>query len=165
MKVNQSQIKMLMSRNLCSADDWMKPDKKITLMTQRSLLNVEYIYAKIQIWVQTQTRTKNLKSLRDQKTRSEKCTLFRLPQHWAPRAQRGQNLEKEEENYFKRVCPFCNKQFIRASHAKLHIKYEHEGAKYKCDFCEKAFCSPHNFHMLLTITTAGSVHVFHHSTW
>ena len=44
-------------------------------------------------------------------------------------------LEKEERDYFKRVCPICDKQFITASHMKKHIKYEHEGEKYKCDFC------------------------------
>ena len=50
-------------------------------------------------------------------------------------------LEKKERDYFKRVCPICDKQFITASHMKKHIKYEHEGEKYKCDFCQNVYNS------------------------
>ena len=51
------------------------------------------------------------------------------------------DLVKEEDSYFKRVCPFCNKQFIHPYHAKRHIKNEHKEAPFKCSHCEKKFQS------------------------
>ena len=51
------------------------------------------------------------------------------------------SLMKEEFNYFNRVCPHCNKQFISPTHAKKHIDYEHKGKKHKCSLCDKMFNS------------------------
>ena len=48
---------------------------------------------------------------------------------------------KDEVDYFRRVCPFCNKQFILPYHAKRHIENEHKKAAFKCSYCEKVFQS------------------------
>ena len=70
-------------------------------------------------------------------------------------------LEKEERDYFKRVCPICDKQFITASHMKKHIKYEHEGEKFKCDYCNNVYNSQQakSYHERLKHTpTQSQVH-------
>ena len=74
----------------------------------------------------------------------EKCRFCKQSwyKHKAETKEELKNRGKEEENYFKRVCPYCNKQFIRASHVRSHVKYAHEGKKFKCGFCEKVFNSP-----------------------
>jgi hypothetical protein len=51
------------------------------------------------------------------------------------------DLEKQEMDYFKRVCPYCDKQFITASHVKKHIDYEHNHVKFNCGTCNKTFNS------------------------
>ena len=73
----------------------------------------------------------------------EKCRFCKPSwfKHKAKTKEELKSLEKKEANYFKRVCPFCDKQFIRSIHMKKHIEYEHDGAKYKCNFCERAFNS------------------------
>ena len=50
-------------------------------------------------------------------------------------------LEKDESEYFKTVCPYCDKRFCQPYFAKKHIKFEHEQAPFKCDVCEKTFHS------------------------
>ena len=73
----------------------------------------------------------------------EKCRFCKPSwyKHKAKSQKELKSLEEEEVQYFKRVCPFCDKQFITASHVKKHIEYEHNGAKYSCDFCERMFNS------------------------
>ena len=44
-------------------------------------------------------------------------------------------------DHFKRVCPFCDKQFIHPFHAKRHVQNEHKAGKFQCTFCEKLFQS------------------------
>ena len=50
-------------------------------------------------------------------------------------------LEKDESEYFKTVCPYCDKRFCQPYFAKKHIKFEHEQAPFKCNVCEKTFHS------------------------
>lgn len=50
-------------------------------------------------------------------------------------------LEKDESEYFKTVCPYCDKRFCQAYYAKKHIEFEHERAPFQCDHCEKVFHS------------------------
>ena len=52
------------------------------------------------------------------------------------------SLEKDEVDYFKSVCPFCDKQFMRENEARRHIRSVHSGLPpFKCDYCEKRFNS------------------------
>ena len=73
----------------------------------------------------------------------EKCRFCKPSwfKYKAKNAQELRSLSQEEKNYFKRVCPFCDKQFITASHVKKHTSYEHNNGKIDCDFCEKRFSS------------------------
>ena len=50
-------------------------------------------------------------------------------------------LEKREAEYFKTVCPHCDKQFCEAYFAKRHIKSEHNTFPHKCSICERGFQS------------------------
>ena len=71
----------------------------------------------------------------------EKCRFCKPSwyKHKAKSEKELKSLEEEEVQYFKRVRPFCDKQFITASHVNKHIEYEHYGAKYSCDFFERMF--------------------------
>ena len=51
-------------------------------------------------------------------------------------------LKKKEIDYFKCVCPYCDKQFMKESNVKLHIKHTHKNGQLKCEKCEKLFSSP-----------------------
>ena len=52
------------------------------------------------------------------------------------------SLEKNEEQHFRRVCPYCDKQFLGANEAKRHIQNKHVGNHpFKCDKCLKVFDS------------------------
>ena len=47
--------------------------------------------------------------------------------------------QKKEDNYFKTVCPHCDKRF-RDQHARnKHVEFEHKKCPYKCAHCEKEF--------------------------
>ena len=48
-------------------------------------------------------------------------------------------LEKDESEYFKTVCPYCDRRFVQAHHVKKHIEFVHEKAPFKCNKCEKSF--------------------------
>ena len=61
--------------------------------------------------------------------------------HKAKTEQEFRDLVEEEVKYFRRVCPFCDKQFVLPYHAKRHIENEHKKAAFKCNFCEKVFQS------------------------
>ena len=73
----------------------------------------------------------------------EKCRFCK--QSWfkykAKTEEELKDLEKQEREYFKRVCPYCDKQFITASHVKKHIDYEHNQVKFKCGTCNRTFNS------------------------
>ena len=52
------------------------------------------------------------------------------------------SLEKDEESYFKTVCPHCDKQFMRVNEVRRHIQSEHKGHHpFKCTKCDKVFNS------------------------
>ena len=74
----------------------------------------------------------------------EKCR-FCKPSWYKYKAKTGEelkSLEKDEEKYFKTVCPYCDKQFIRATEVRRHIQIKHRGINsFKCDQCEKVFNS------------------------
>ena len=61
--------------------------------------------------------------------------------HKAKTVQEFHDLVKEEADYFKRVCPFCDKQFVQSYHAKRHIENEHTKGKFACSNCDKLFQS------------------------
>ena len=73
----------------------------------------------------------------------EKCRFCK--QSWfkykAKTEEELKDLEKQEREYFKRVCPYCDKQFITASHVKKHIDYEHNHVKFNCGTCNRTFNS------------------------
>ena len=73
----------------------------------------------------------------------DKCRFCKQSwfKHKAKTKEELRSLEKQEHNYFKRVCPFCDKQFIQPNHVKKHIEYEHNGVKFQCSTCEKVFNS------------------------
>ena len=50
-------------------------------------------------------------------------------------------LEKREEEYFRTVCPHCDKQFCEAYFAKRHIQSEHNTSLFKCGIWEREFQS------------------------
>ena len=49
--------------------------------------------------------------------------------------------EKKEENWYKSVCPYCDKKFSGPYRTKKHIEFEHKNKKFKCEKCPKAFHS------------------------
>ena len=51
------------------------------------------------------------------------------------------SLEKREEEYFKTVCPHCDKSFCEAYFAKRHIQSEHNTSLFNCNICEREFQS------------------------
>ena len=69
-----------------------------------------------------------------------KQTLYKLK---ARNEKEHHSLEKEEVKYFRTVCPYCDKRFCEAYHAKRHIMSKHEQTqvKFKCAKCEKVFLS------------------------
>jgi uncharacterized C2H2 Zn-finger protein len=50
-------------------------------------------------------------------------------------------LIKDEVEYFKTVCHYCDKRFCQAYFAKKHIETEHGEKTFKCDRCSKRFQS------------------------
>ena len=69
-----------------------------------------------------------------------KQTLYKLK---ARTEKEHHSLEKEEAQYYRTVCPYCDKRFCEAYHAKRHIVSKHEQAQvsFKCVKCEKVFLS------------------------
>ena len=90
----------------------------------------------------------------------EKCRFCKQSwyKHKAKTEDELRRLEKQEKNYFKRVCPFCDKQFIKAFHVKRHIENEHNGGKFKCVSCERVFQSKQakSYHEKLKHSTTKS---------
>ena len=74
----------------------------------------------------------------------DKCR-FCKPSWYKYKAKTGtelKSLEKDEDSYFKTVCPHCDKQFMRVNEARRHIQNEHEGHHpFKCSKCDKVFNS------------------------
>ena len=50
-------------------------------------------------------------------------------------------VEKAESEYFKTVCPYCDRRFRDSVNAKRHIKFEHGDSSFKCDLFAKVFHS------------------------
>ena len=50
-------------------------------------------------------------------------------------------LIKDEVEYFKTVCQYCDKRFCQAYFVKKHIEAEHGESPFKCDSCSKGFQS------------------------
>ena len=50
-------------------------------------------------------------------------------------------LIKDEANYYKTVCPHCNKRFCQAYFMRKHVESEHGEKPFKCEKCEKRFQS------------------------
>ena len=47
--------------------------------------------------------------------------------------------QKKEEEYFKTVCPYCNKILRDHNARKKHVQFEHKKKPYQCGHCEKTF--------------------------
>ena len=63
--------------------------------------------------------------------------------------------EKQEQKWYKSVCPYCNKKFIEQYQKKKHVELEHKKNKLKCDECAKSFQCPQSldYHKLSKHTT------------
>ena len=91
----------------------------------------------------------------------EKCRFCK--QSWFKHKAKDESdlkrLEKEEIDYFKRVCPFCDKQFIHPFHAKRHVENEHKSKKFQCTSCTKVFQSKQaqSYHEKLKHTDDGRI--------
>ena len=67
--------------------------------------------------------------------------------------------QKEEEEYYKTVCPFCNKIFRDHNARKKHVQFEHNERPYKCKHCEKTFHAKQSkdYHELVIHTHSDSL--------
>ena len=53
-----------------------------------------------------------------------------------------QEKKKKEENYFRTVCPYCDKKFCEPYFAKKHIEFSHTGqTPFNCESCAVSFQS------------------------
>ena len=69
-------------------------------------------------------------------------------------------LIKDEAEYYKTVCPYCNKRFCQAYFAKKHIQTEHGDKPFKCGTCDKDFQSfEAKTHHEKTVHTSSVKHV------
>ena len=50
-------------------------------------------------------------------------------------------LIKDEEEYYKTVCQYCNRRFCQEYYVKKHIESEHGEKPFKCEKCSKQFQS------------------------
>ena len=69
-----------------------------------------------------------------------KLTFYKLR---ATTVEEHHRLELKEAQYYKTVCPYCDKRFREQYDAKKHIEFEHEQKRdsYKCEYCKVKFQS------------------------
>ena len=47
--------------------------------------------------------------------------------------------QKNEDDYFKTVCPYCNKMLVDHNSRNKHVQFEHKKKPFECGHCEKTF--------------------------
>ena len=69
---------------------------------------------------------------------------FCSPTFFKAKATNKKELEvliKDEVEYYRSICPYCDKKFCEPFVAKKHIEKEHGVKPFKCDKCDKRFQS------------------------
>ena len=52
-----------------------------------------------------------------------------------------EDAKKKQSEYYRSVCPHCDKKFCEPYSRKKHVELEHQHVPYKCELCGKTFQS------------------------